>query len=109
VFSFKSILVVILSVFSFHSIAGWSESGKITMVTSHNGMHVIKTTIEDATCDGIGGFWWPADDADAADMLAIALAALVAQKEVRLVHNTETPECMFNALNKATHLQINAN
>jgi len=75
-------------------------------VYSHNGIHIVQTTITDDTCNGKGEFWWPADDPDAKDMLAIALSAFMSGKNVQFVHDPDNPDCKFDVYNKATHIVI---
>jgi len=102
-------LWILIGTLSLPSIAGWSGFGNVTRVTSHNGIHLIYTTIEDATCDGKGRFWWPKTDDDSGDMLAISLAALMSGKKVRLVQDEVNKECMYSdQFNKATHIAISA-
>ncbi|TMP26934.1 hypothetical protein CWB99_16665 [Pseudoalteromonas rubra] len=103
-----SILLMLMSIFvPIQGHAGWTKSwGKITQVMSHDGFHVIYTTISDKTCDESGNFWWPKDDPDSDDMYSMALAAFMGGKEVLLVHDEANQECKFGHISKATHMRI---
>ncbi|WP_444939937.1 hypothetical protein ACJJI3_12535 [Microbulbifer sp. ZKSA004] len=104
---FSRLLIVVSVLFlSKNTYAGWTTEGVVEQVISHNGLHLIHTTISDTTCASTGKFWWPADDSDAKDMLSIALAALMSGKKVTLVHDTDTPDCRLDNFNKATHMSI---
>jgi len=98
------LLIGLLSI-STIAFAKWSPRGTIDSVYSHNGFHVVVTTINDNPCGTPGKFWWPADDPDAKDMLSLALTALASQKEVAFVYNENTPNCSWNG-QLATHLVI---
>jgi hypothetical protein len=99
-------LLLLLIAFSLPTYAGWSKTGSITSITSHNGFHLINSTITDDTCGTAGKFYWPTDDNDAKDMFALALAAYMGGKKVAVVYSAETPECILSAFIKATHLTI---
>lgn len=80
---FQLLTIFVLLIMSSGAFAGWtSEYGTIEEVISHNGYHLIKTNIPSVTCGGNGNFWWPANDPDAKDMLAIALAAFMSGKKL---------------------------
>jgi hypothetical protein len=83
----------------------WSGTGEVTAVYSHNGDHVIRSTITSNACSS-GAFWWPADDADAKDMFSLALAALVSGKKIGVVYNSNAPECRHGSSAKITHMVI---
>lgn len=101
------IMLLSLLCLSGSSYADWTKNwGTITQVMSHDGIHVIYTTITDKTCSQTGNFWWPTSDPDAKDMYAMALAAFMANKEVLLVHSETNQECKFNHISKATHMRI---
>ncbi|MCW8091871.1 hypothetical protein [Alteromonas sp. ASW11-130] len=103
----KLYLIVFSLIYSQYASSGWSSYGEVTSVTSHNGLHLLHTTIQDSTCDGRGKFWWPTDDTDAKDMLSISLAALMSGKRVRLVHDNQNLQCRLgNQFNMATHIEI---
>lgn len=106
----KNILTtIILSTFTSVSYAGWSGKGNVEVVTSHNGVHLIDTTIADGMCGGEAGkgkFYWKAEDADAKDMLALALAAFMGGKKVAVVYNESEAECMMTNFTQASHLSI---
>ncbi|GEA11700.1 hypothetical protein [Alteromonas sp. KUL49] len=105
--SLKIVSGTMMLLFSSQLFAGWtSTDGEVLQVFSHNGFHLVKTNIPASTCSTSGHFWWPADDPDADDMLSIALAAFMSGKKVGFVHNTDTPECLWNNWNKATHIRI---
>ncbi|MCW8827174.1 MAG: hypothetical protein OQK78_12210, partial [Gammaproteobacteria bacterium] len=89
----KIIISLLLFLVAEISFAGWSRTtGEVTRVYSHNGAHVIRTTIEDDVCT-LGNFWWPADDPDAKDMLSISLAALMSGKKINVVYNPSNLNC----------------
>ena len=98
-------LLAALPATSFGTATWTPTSGMVTAVYSHDGTHVIQTTIVDAACGAAGRFWWPASDSDAKDMFALALSAFVAGKQVRVVQDAATPSCS-NGGNLATHLVI---
>lgn len=102
----RSYLFLLSVAFSGMVNAGWTNPGKIHEVMSHDGVHIIYTNMSDEACNSTGNFWWPADDPDAKDMLSIALAAFMSGKYVRVVHDAESPECIFGHINKATHIRI---
>ncbi len=102
----KKILITVLLLCSANALAGWSTSaGKVTRVYSHNGAHVIRTTIIDAVCSP-GSFWWPADDADAKDMFALALSAFMAGKNITVVYDSGNLNCQHGNSAKITHMSI---
>ncbi|NOU52140.1 hypothetical protein HG263_16545 [Pseudoalteromonas sp. JBTF-M23] len=106
---YKNLFVLMLLIFPGVSQAGWTKGwGKITEIMSHDGKHIIYTTIEDKTCGGSGNFWWPTSDPDAKDMFALAMAAFMGEKEVMLVHreSVQDQECQFGHISKATHIRI---
>jgi len=97
---------MLFSVLSTPVLAQWSTaSGEVTSVYSHDGAHVIRTTITDNVCTP-GGFWWPADDSDANDMFSLALAALMAGKKVKVVYDPNNLNCLYGGSTKVTHLVI---
>jgi hypothetical protein len=101
-------LAVLLSVVPAASFAAgtWTvAAGMVTAVYSHEGYHYVQTTIPDATCGAAGRFWWLAADSDAKDMFALALAAFLAGKQVRVVQDGAAPNCN-NGGNLATHMVI---
>jgi hypothetical protein len=102
----KVIIVFILIMNSAAAIAGWSSStGTVTNVYSHNGSHVIRTTLTDNVCSA-GAFWWPADDPDAKDMFALALAALMSDKKISVVYSDSNPDCQHGNSAKITHMLL---
>lgn len=102
----RIIITVLLIIISGDVLAGWSTStGEVTRVYSHNGAHVIRTTLTDDICSA-GNFWWPADDSDAPDMFALALAALTANKKVQVVYSPTTPDCRHGESAKISHIVI---
>ena len=101
----KRILCLVLIMFSSSLCAGWSSTGLVERVYSHNGSHVIRTTLTDNVCTP-GHLWWPADDSDAGDMFALALAALTAGKEVQVVYDTADLSCQHGDSAKITHMAI---
>jgi len=102
----KTIISLLLAGVSTSAMAGWStSSGEVTRVYSHNGAHVIRTTLTDDVCTP-GAFWWPADDSDAKDMFALALAALTAGKKVQVVYADNNLDCQHGGSTKITHMVI---
>lgn len=81
----------------------WTNLGTITAIYSHNGSHIVETTITDGPCGSAGKFWWPTLDTDAKDMFAMALSAFVAGKRIRVVHDPATLNCS-NGANLATYM-----
>jgi len=99
-----ALLISILPAVSFGA-QTWTALGTITSVYSHNGQHVIETSIADAPCGAAGKFWWPTSDSDAKDMFAMALAAYVAGKRIRVVHDPAATSCSSSG-NLATFMAI---
>jgi len=97
--------LIILLIISPSAFAKWSGQGTIESVYSHNGYHIIHTTISDNTCGSAGKFYWPTSDDDAKDMLSIALTAFTTSKRVSVVYNETTPDCKWGG-EKSTHLAI---
>src|SRR6266496_1497289 len=83
----------------------WTAGGLVNNVYSHNGTHIIDTTILDAPCGTAGRFWWSETYPDAKYMFALATTALVAQKQISVVHDPTTPNCLFGG-QLATHMVI---
>lgn len=103
----KVLGVFLASFLTFSANAGWTNSqGKVVEVMSHNGIHIIYTTLTDETCSGNGKFWWPKDDPDSDDMYSMALAAFMGGKEIMVVYSPDNPECINNSIAKATHMRI---
>ena len=102
----KRILCLLLMMSSSSLYAGWSSAtGLVERVYSHNGSHVIRTTLTDNVCTP-GNFWWPADDSDARDMFALALAALTAGKAIQVHYDTADLGCRHGNATKITHMLI---
>ena len=87
------------------ALAGWTAGGLVNNVYSHNGSHIIDTTIPDAPCGTAGRFWWSETYPDAKYMFALATTALVAQKPISVVHDPASPNCLFGG-QLATHMVI---
>jgi len=102
---FKPLSVSFLFFISVNCSAWWTGSGKVEGVYSHNGYHVILTTITDNSCGAAGKFYWPISDPDAKDMLSIALTALTTDKDVRVLYNDSQPTCRWSG-ELSTHLLI---
>ena len=102
----KLLVVAILTMFSSSSFAGWSTTlGEVNRVYSHDGAHVIRTTITDDVC-APGAFWWPADDSDAKDMFALAMAALMSGKKIQVVYSESNLDCQHGNSAKITHMAL---
>jgi len=101
-------LIALVSISSVVS-AGWTTSdGEVTQVYSHNGDHVIRTTITDSVCSA-GKFWWPAEGdnaSDAKDMFSLALTALASGKKIRVAYNSDDLACKHGNSSKITHMVI---
>ena len=105
---YKISLLFLLTLISLTSYAGWStSSGEVTKVYSHNGAHIIQTTLTDNICNA-GMFWWPADSSDAKDMFSLALSAFMAGKKIQVVYDPNNPECVagYGGSTKITHMVI---
>ena len=103
---YKTILLICLILFTGISHADWStSSGEVTSVYSHDGAHVIRTTLTDGSCEA-GNYWWPADDPDAKDMFSLALAALMSGKNIAVVYSDANPDCAHGNSAKITHMRI---
>ena len=102
----KNLLLLMMIIPSF-ALAGWSTTGgEVTSVYSHNGAHVIRTTLTDNVC-APGAFWWPTgDDSDAKDMFSLALTALVSGKTIRVVYDPNNLDCQHGSSAKITHMVI---
>ncbi len=83
----------------------WSGDGQVKAVYSHDGMHVVETTIEEDVCGNNGKFWWPKNDDDSSDMFSISLTALVSGNYVRFAFSSNSELCKFGAA-QATHAMI---
>lgn len=74
--------------------SNWSATlGSVTQVYSHDSVYFVNSTISDGPCGSPGKFWWPISDPDAKDMYAMALAAFIAGKKIRVVYNYASPNC----------------
>jgi hypothetical protein len=98
-------LLALLPMGSFAAPEWSTTTGTVSAVYSHNGFHVVQTSIADAPCGTAGAFWWPTGDSDAKDMFALALAAHLAGKRIRVVHDAAAPSCS-NGGNLATYMLI---
>lgn len=102
----RLVLTIGVLIFSSSSaIAKWTGSGTINQVYSHNGFHIIQTSIAENPCGTNGKFYWPTSDDDAKDMLSISLAALMAQKKVNVVFDENLPTCLWGGT-LSTHISI---
>ena len=87
--------------------AGWSSStGEVTRVYSHNGNHVIRTTLTDPIC-APGNYWWPANDPDAKDMFSLAITALTTGKKIGVAYDPADPDCRHGNSAKISYMYIN--
>ncbi len=99
----STIIALLLSTSSY---AGWStSSGEVTRVYSHNGAHVIRTSLTDNACTA-GHFWWPTDDTDAKDMFSLALSALMSGKKIQVLFDPNSLDCRHGGSAKITHMGI---
>jgi hypothetical protein len=102
----KHLWIIVLIMSAGNVFAGWAtSSGEVTRVYSHNGSHVIRTTLTDNVCNA-GNFWWPADDSDAKDMFALALSALMSDKKITVVYDPGNLDCKHGNSAKITHMSI---
>lgn len=102
----KNKLLVLITFLSINVHAGWTtSSGKVLSVYSHNGNHVIRTTLTDSVCQP-GNYWWPKTDGDAQDMFSLALTAFVAGKEIRVQYDSSDLDCQYGNSAKVTHMVI---
>ena len=83
----------------------WTSAGAVTKVISHNGVHIVRTTIEDNQCGTVGKFWWPTSDDDANDMFSLALTSLLSGLNIRVMYDGNNAEC-FSSGSKITHMAI---
>ncbi len=102
----KFFTIVFVLLLANMSHAGWSASGTVSAVTSHNGFHLIATDIADGMCGQMGKFYWRTDDPDAKDMFSIALAAFISAKSIAVVYNSESAECILTNFTQASHISI---
>jgi hypothetical protein len=93
----KRLAMLVFLVLPIVALAGWTTPGVVDGVYSHEGAHYITTTITDNPCGTPGKFWWPTSDPDSKDMLAIAMTALAADKNVGVFHNPAAPSCANGA------------
>ena len=102
--------VFILLIFAnVESLAGtsWSPiAGEVTEVMSHNGYHVIYTTLNDGSCANPGAFYWSIDNPNAQDMFSIALAAMMANKKIMMVDTGASQDCTSYGAAKGTHIRV---
>src|SRR5882672_562013 len=87
------------------ALAGWTAGGSVNNIFSHDGSHIIDTTIPDAPCGAPGRFWWPTGGAEDKYMFALATTALVAQKRLAVVHDPAAPNCLFGG-QLASHMMM---
>lgn len=105
----KLVIGLSFSVFTSDALSAgqWvGNTGEIESITSHNGDHIIQTTITDNVCGTEGKYWWKADDSDAKDMFALAMMAFASGKKLGVVRDPEnTSECKWNGA-LVTHLRV---
>jgi hypothetical protein len=87
---YRILSVAALLLVAYPASAGWTGTGDVTNVWSHDGSHYIQTSITDNPCGTPGKFWWPASDPDAKDMFAMSLTALTAGKPVSVYYGGTT-------------------
>jgi len=75
--------------------AAWTPLGAVTQVYSHSEYQFVQTDLAEDACGTAGKFYWLASDPDADAMLAVALAALTAEKKYRVSGNFTTPTCKY--------------
>lgn len=73
--------------------ASWTPIDDINSIYSHGGYHFIESDITTNACGTAGKFYWETSNPDAPDMLAIALTALAADKQIRVSGNFTNPTC----------------
>jgi hypothetical protein len=83
--------------------SAWTPTGFVTNVWSHNGYHIIDTTITDNLCGMAGRFWWLASDAEAKEMFALAVAALASDKQISVGYDGTS--CLLDG-QLVTHMRI---
>jgi hypothetical protein len=99
-------LVVVLAALGFPALAlGWTGGELVNNVYSHNGVVIIDSAIPDAPCGVAGRFWWSESYADAKYMFTLATTALVAGKQISVVHDPASASCLFGG-QLATHMQM---
>jgi hypothetical protein len=87
------------------ALAGWTAVGSVVNIFSHNGTHIVDTTIPDAPCGIPGRFWWYTSYAEDKYMFSLATTALVAQKQINVVHDPASPTCLYGG-QLATHMMM---
>lgn len=101
------VFTIVMCVSSLSFASKWSTVGSVNHVLSHDGYHIVITSINEGACDTLGKFYWPTSDADAKDMLSIALTALSTQMKVKFYYSEDVADCKFgNTSALATHMQI---
>lgn len=105
--AFRKLVPIFVLLFSCSANAAstWSQWGLVQSIYSHNGFHIVETTVSDNPCSISGKFYWNATDADAKDMLSLAMAAMMAGKQVRLAYDSASPNCNWNAA-EVTHFNV---
>lgn len=88
-------LFVVMIVVPSVVLASWTGMGDVSQVYSHNGTYFINSSISENPCGQAGKFFWRTTDEDAKDMYAMALTALVANKQVRVSGNFGSPSCLY--------------
>jgi len=83
--------------------SAWTPTGYVNNVWSHDGYHLIDTTITDNPCGMAGRFWWHANDADAKDMFALAVTAVASNKQISVGYGSTS--CNLDG-QLATHMRI---
>ncbi|EAQ65508.1 hypothetical protein MED121_22592 [Marinomonas sp. MED121] len=89
--------------FSSQSLA-WTGTGEITEVYSHDGLHIINTTINGTPCSR--QFYWPTSDPDAKDMFTLALAAFMGGKTISVHYSSLSCNAGIGNAVLITHLKI---
>lgn len=99
------LLVMAISFFIFSSQSfAWTECGEVTEVYSHNGLHIINTTISSSA--RTKQFYWPTSDPDAQDMFTLALTAFISGKKISVHYSSVNCNAGIGNATLITHLKI---
>ncbi len=99
-------LLIVFALLPSLAFAGWSTTGKVTDIYSHNGTVLLTTEITDGPCPNRGAFWWPITDDDSDIMLSLVLVSFTTGKEINVVYNSDVPNCISGSFAEITHLRL---
>lgn len=103
------ILAILFSALSFSAqLFAWTGAGEVKEIISHDGLHIINTTIADNPCSkpNLVSFYWPTSDPDAKDMFSLALSAFMSGNEISVHYSSANCHSGIGNAALITHLKI---